>query len=96
MARLTREEMLQVLKEGGTVTMNGTIYRRPVDLPTEAEMAIINGSKEDAVRVESSLLEQMEQLKAQLELLKNSPVAAESKEEKKAVRKAASAETETA
>lgn len=66
---LNREQMAEILRDGKrTISYKGRLLKTIADIPSQAEFALDNPT--EAKQAESNILEQMEELKAQLALLK--------------------------
>lgn len=76
--RLTIEDMKRIiLQERGSVSYNGRVINNIADLPNEAELAL--GDPEKEAKAKETLLKQAEDIKAQLQMLENSPSVTEAK-----------------
>lgn len=73
MATLTRQEMEQVIRDGGSVLHGGRLYTKIATLPTEAQLAAGNPEQEAAAK--ANLQSQVEALQAQLADLASSQSA---------------------
>lgn len=85
---LTRQEMARIIREDhGSVCYKGRIIKDISQIPSEAELSV--GNPELAKDAEKNILAKMEELKAELALLKDKP----EEESKPKVRKAAETTT---
>jgi hypothetical protein len=66
---LTRQDFIDILKKGETVVYRGQIVRNYSDIPSEATLSLGNPVAEE--KAKDSILQEMERLKAELELLKS-------------------------
>ena len=66
---LTRAEMEQVIKDGGSVMYGGRVLNRAEHLPSEAELAQGNPAAEAAA--ESNLMAEADRISQQLQLLQS-------------------------
>lgn len=71
MATLTRAQMEQVIRDGGSVLHSGQVITKIANLPTEAALAAGDPAAEAAAA--ASLQAQMAALQAQLDVLKATP-----------------------
>lgn len=78
---LTREKMAEILSSGKqTISYRGRLLKTVADIPSQAEFALDNPT--EAKQAETDILGQMEELKAQLALLKNATVVTVASDEK--------------
>ncbi len=69
MLSLTRNEIIEVLREGGSVLWNGMCITHPSQIPSESELAL--NSKDDAVikETEDLLLAEAKRIQAEIAAL---------------------------
>lgn len=69
MATLTRQEMADILRDGKrSVLFEGRIIKHVSQIPSEAELAV--GNPEEEKKAQENILAEMERLKAELAILK--------------------------
>jgi hypothetical protein len=81
-----REEMLKILRDGGTTMHKGQHIRSVADIPSDAELA--KGDPEAAKQAEAILRARLEDAQKQLALLSENSKSEEPKEEAKEAPKA--------
>lgn len=83
----TREEMIEILRRGETVTYQGNIIRNFADIPSEAELSKGNTAAEEEAK--KNILAEMQRLQAEFALLEPAKEApAEDKAPAKTAKKA--------
>lgn len=92
MANLTRKDMIEILREGGSVIYNGFHIKDLRNLPSEAELALGDPDRERAALAE--LQAQKAELDAQLLLLQQASTKVDADVVKPAPSKKAAAKEE--
>ena len=79
--------MAEIIRDGGSVTHGGVLYREISELPSDAELSLGDSQKEKEAKAD--ILAEMQKLQAELEVLKSK----EAEDKPKAGRKAADDKT---